>query len=478
MRELISFPGVRVTLLAIAAATAFGARAWAAPFAWGSGAGPVLAFNHLPPARRMQLAVAAAAARAEALRNLAFCAQGLTVTMRGNRPVGTRRVAAFIHFRGIGQAFWIHLRTDLEPQGKSWTNFYTSWNGRTERGISYQPGFKVAECVTSDHPFNFRRNLCLDMLGLRVDTPLYNTTLDRYLRRALSNKWQHYRARAVGDKSGDYLVVSVWAGGKGDTFKNRREFWMSANKGFMLWRIREKDISLGKLVGTCDYQVLAAKKRAGIWLPTRIQRVVKNAALPGMHTVTAYGLSHFKIGRLTHAALKLKFPLNSLRLNLIRMRCYFVNKKGIASPRPLYIPQVGKILIPPPPKLAPIPAFRIGGRGGIGGAPGGAGVAFRFTTGHAVSAQGDRFAKEIFPFKNTTGQMVHISKITTSCSCTAARASSKLIKPGGRGEIFATVRLKGLPPHFVRYITVYETIGGGPLPVRQRLKLLVTITSR
>ena len=73
---------------------------------------------------------------------------------------------------------------------------------------------------------------------------------------------------------------------------------------------------------------------------------------------------------------------------------------------------------------------------------------------------------------------MHISKITTSCSCTTAKASSKLIKPGTEGKIIATVKLKGLPPHSVRYITVYETIGSGPLPVRQRLKLLVTIKQR
>ncbi len=441
----------------------------------GSASVSVSKFNRLSPIRRMQLAVAAAAARANALRNVTFSAAGDSVTMRGSRPTSNRWISTLLEFRAVGRTFWLHLQTKLEPQGRFWTNFYTNWNGHVERGISYEPSFKkVAECVTSGQPYNFRHNACMDMLGLRVDTPLYDTTLSRYLRRALKNKWQHYRAWEERSGSGSYLVVRVFDGGGKANYQNTREFWMSVQKGFMLWRIRDKFVSMGRLIGTCNYQVLAAAKRAGVWFPTRLQRVTKNIAIPGLRALTTYRLTEFETGRVTRAMLKLKFPRNSLRLNLIRMRCVFVNKDGVRSPRPLYIPQVGKVLNPSTSHAAaPAEASRGTGSKPTGTAQKNSGLSFLSTVGHCSVRRAAESVEKIFPFVNRSGTIVRIDKITTSCHCTTAVASQAIVRPGARGYIRVKVRLKGLPDKFSRLITVYDTVGKSAFPSRQRLKLLV-----
>ncbi len=117
-------------------------------------------------------------------------------------------------------------------------------------------------------------------------------------------------------------------------------------------------------------------------------------------------------------------------------------------------------------------------------APGGASVrsrmALRFSQDviRVAVGRGARFARAAFKFNNPSPDAIRIERITTSCSCTSAKASENSIAPGGHGTITATIQLRGLPAKFVRYATVWER-GNTHRPLRPvRLKIIVTQGAR
>ncbi len=447
----------------------------AIPPAWGSDRANWAAdFNRLSPAARMEAVVAAVSRRAAALRNFTFRASGTDKYYRGRVPATHGYVASSVRFRCIGRRFWLHLQTKVVPSGKYWTNFYSSWNGHVQRSVSYQASFgKVAECVVCSHPFSIRLKAWAYMLGLRANTTIYSTTLTRYLRRSIKNKWQHYRAWAQVNGGRRFLVARVRTGGEHRTWYHYREYWLDVRRGFMITRFVDRYKGLFKLVG----KVLRSGRLAGVWVPRAIRVSDVDRATPGLTGVVTYRFSAVAVGSVTPPELALKFPRNSLCLNLIRMRSYFVSKDGKRSSRPLYVPQVGKILNPAAllPAARGIPG-RAAGQPPAAGGEGGGGLSFRFTVGHCAAKGGEGFVRRVFPFVNKTGSTVRIDKITTSCPCTTAVASGRNIRPGASGYITARVRLKGLPEEFTRMITVYETVGKSAYPKRQRLTLRVVRT--
>lgn len=60
-----------------------------------------------------------------------------------------------------------------------------------------------------------------------------------------------------------------------------------------------------------------------------------------------------------------------------------------------------------------------------------------------------RKVEHVFPFRNSGDAPLHIEKVRTSCGCTAALVSAKVVPPGGAGEVrvsFDSSRFRG-PVH-------------------------------
>lgn len=305
-------------------------------------------FNKLAPQKRMRFAVAALAMRDAKLSNIAFSVHGRVKNFGPNTKLGRWVYANDFSMRRRGISFWMHLKQYYSPDHHSFTNFFSNWDGSVERGVSYQAGNSTPDCVISDKPFTgIRANDFLDMLGFRVDTAIYDTTLVAYMRNALRNKWQHYLAHAVTTAAGPNIVVRVSTGGLGASYLHYREYWLDANRGFMPMRYREVYRSQGKLVAMAKGRATVAKKISGVWVPIAVEQASQNLGLPGIRTVQTFQVKRFAIGTVTASNLHLVFPKGARLLDLIKMRSYYINSRGRFVPRPLYIPQSGKIVQPP-----------------------------------------------------------------------------------------------------------------------------------
>lgn len=308
-------------------------------------------FNKLTSRQRMQFAVAAVTMRGSELSNISFTTHGRVENFGHGAKQGTWITADDFDMRRRGISYWIHLKQYYSPDHQSFTNYYSSWNGTVERGVSFQGTNSSADCVITDKQFNgIRANAYLDMLGFRVDTPLYDTTLAVYLRHALRNKWQQYSVRARLSADGPDLVVRVSTGSVAKSYRYRhyREYRLAVNRGFMPVRYREIYRSQGKVVAMTTAKVTSAKLVNGVWAPMAVKETSQNSAMPGVRSVQAVRVKRFAVRTVKPEDLRLKFPKGSRLLNLIKMRSYYKNHRGKLVPQPLYIPQSGKILRPGP----------------------------------------------------------------------------------------------------------------------------------
>ncbi|MGC9261631.1 MAG: hypothetical protein ACP5I8_16325 [Phycisphaerae bacterium] len=307
-------------------------------------------FNKLTPLKRMQFAVAAMVMRGSDLSNITFNMHDRVENFGRNLKQGTWMYATNFAMRRKGISFWIHLRQYYTPDHHSFINFFTSWDGSVQRSVSYQAGIPSPDCIIMDKPYTaIRPNVYLDILGFRVDTSLYDTTLATYLRNAINNKWQQYSARARTSSDGPEIVVRVSTGsnvGASYRYLHYREYWLDAERGFMPVRYHEVYWSQGKVDSRVTAEVTSAKRINGVWVPLAMKQTAQNSAMPGVRTVRSCQIKQFSIGTVKSDDLRLEFPKGSRLLNLITMRSYYKNHLGKLVPQPLYIPQSGEILRP------------------------------------------------------------------------------------------------------------------------------------
>lgn len=72
-----------------------------------------------------------------------------------------------------------------------------------------------------------------------------------------------------------------------------------------------------------------------------------------------------------------------------------------------------------------------------------------------IAGPGDRIT-HILKFTNVGSEPLQITRVSTSCGCTAALLSKKEIFPGGSGEIRATFKTKRFEGNQETTITVYS----------------------
>ena len=79
------------------------------------------------------------------------------------------------------------------------------------------------------------------------------------------------------------------------------------------------------------------------------------------------------------------------------------------------------------------------------------------STGHDFGeAVGVEKVEHVYRFRNEGQADLRIDKVSTTCGCTAALVSSKVVPPGGTGEIGATFTIGGRQGKQVKHIYVYS----------------------
>ncbi len=85
--------------------------------------------------------------------------------------------------------------------------------------------------------------------------------------------------------------------------------------------------------------------------------------------------------------------------------------------------------------------------------------------------QGDVLSHE-FVFKNGGGAPLVVDKVETSCGCTAALVSEKIVAPGKQGKIKTTFDTRGYSGRLTRYIYLVSNDGENP---RRELSVVADI---
>jgi hypothetical protein len=83
-------------------------------------------------------------------------------------------------------------------------------------------------------------------------------------------------------------------------------------------------------------------------------------------------------------------------------------------------------------------------------------IVFDSTTHDFGEALGVEKVEHVYRFRNEGRADLKIDKVSTTCGCTAALVSSKIVPPGGAGEIGATFTIGGRQGKQVKHIYVYS----------------------